>query len=481
MYPVWILVPVLSLAFVSLVDAEERTDGDQRGRVVLLDETLVTPDGERLRGTTFFVDLWDVPDMRANEDEYRAYFESIFDEYGLNCVRICPWIGKWQYDLAGNEHHRTEYLSMIDTVVEWCRRSGVYAIVNLHIEYNTPVELEKAKAAWNVLAPRYKDQPHVIYELVNEPEPESSLAVMSELYQHVRGIAPETHLILFSHVAATQYEEGAFEAACEGIDFGNASVGFHCYDSVLSSTKQWDRSNELRADGIPMICTEYLSLTNNNDMPINYEGMMHCMMRAEDRELAWISWGPFAQYHNPNKEGWTHEAIRYEPTFREQMSVFGIDWENGPTWPAEGAYRLQCVWGGGYLANTSVSPWAKTAMTSDADDQSTVWLLERIDGNIYRIRSELGDEVYLQGDFKDEALWRDVTTADSHADWTSQKYQMRRVEGDAFQIKCLWGDLYLTGRDVNDPDETETNVRTAPLNAEWTSQQWRLVPVGERN
>lgn len=462
------------------VDADERIGPAAQDRVTVQGQTLCTSDGEPLRGTTFFVDLWDVPDMRANEAKYRAYFESIFEEYNLNCVRICPWIGRWQYDLAGNEHHRTEYLYMIDTVVRWCAENNVYAIVNLHIEYNTPVEIAKAKAAWDVLAPRYKDQAHVVYELVNEPEPKSSLTVMSELHEHVRAIAPNTHLILFSHVAATQFSEESIEAAFAGIDFANASVGFHCYDSVLASTQQWDRSDELRAAGYPMICTEFISLTNNNDMPIEFESLMHCMMRAEDRKLAWISWGPFAQYHNTNKAGWTHDAVRYRPEFREQMIVFGIDLEDGPTWPTEDEYRLQCVWGDGYLTNTSSDPWSKTAITSDGDDESTVWVLERTDGNIYRLKSKLGDNVYLHGDFTDEETWRDVTTSDSHPDWGSQKHQLRRAGDNVFHIKCLWGNLYLTGRDIADPTETATTVRTAPLNPEWTSQQWRLIPVTDK-
>ena len=449
-------------------------------RVVIREGTLYAASGEMLRGTTFFLDVYDVADMRKNEAEYKEYFASIFDQSGLNCVRICPWFGRWQYDIATNEHHQAEYLYVLDKVVKWCAENGAYAIVNLHIEYNTPVDVAKAKAAWNVLGPRYRDQPHVIYELVNEPEPASSLAGMSDLFRHVRRIAPETHLILFSHVAATQLTEEKLRIASEGIDYTNASVGFHCYDSVLQSTVQWDRATELREAGYPMICTEFISLTNNNDMPISYEHLMHCMMRAEERGLAWISWGPFAQYRNANKAGWTHEAIRYDETFFEQLAQFGVDFANGPTWPEDGAYRLQCASGDGYLENPSGQPWANVEVSADDDSTATVWTLQRIDGNIYRLKSKHGTSSYLHGDFTDERAWLETKTADSHADWNSQNFQLRRVEQGLYRLKCLWGDQFLTGHGRNNESEPLKGVRTGPLNLDWKSQQWRLVPVTQQ-
>lgn len=113
---------------------------------------------------------------------------------------------------------------------------------------------------------------------------------------------------------------------------------------------------------------------------------------------------------------------------------------------------------------------------------ATIWHLERIDGNIYRLRSAVGSQVYLHGDYKNDEPWRDVLTADRHTDWNSQKFQFCNVqecnvEENVYQIKCLWGDLYITGRNLEDSDSSATNVRTAPFNVDWTSQQWQLIPV----
>ena len=442
------------------------THGQEPARVRVADGTLVSSDGKVLRGTTFFVDMYGVPDMRENETKYHEYFNSVFKKHpDLNCVRVGPWMGDWKYDVAGNEQHREEYLYAIDTLVDWCAENGVYAIVNLHIQYNTKVDSEKAKAFWSLIAPRYKDRTHVVYELLNEPEPKTSLAVSNQIYQHVKSLAPETHQILFSHVAATQLTIDGLAKATEGVDFKNASIGFHCYDNVLLNTKQWDHAEKIRAAGYPIICTEFISLTNNNDMPIQYDYLMHCMMRAEERKMAWISWGPFAQLRNPNKKGWTNNALRYSPDFTAALQRYGVDLARGPQWPADGNYRLRCVDSDQYLIRTSDDAW-KT-VTLGKDDAHAVWALKRYDGNNYRIRNANNEKIALHGKFDDDKTWQESVTADRNDDWSSQKFQLLRTGKNTFMIRCRWGELYLTG--------SEGKVRTAPLTGELT-QHWQLEP-----
>ncbi len=455
------LLPVL--LFLNLVIC---VSADELPRVKVADGTLVAPDGRPLRGASFFMDLYGVEDMRENEEKYREYFQSIFEPHDLNCVRIGAWMGDWKYDIAGDEKHRTEYLYVIDKAVDWCEDSGVYAIVNLHIRYKTTVELQKAKAFWSVIAPRYKDRKHVIYELTNEPEPKSSLQHTPAIYAHVKSLAPQTHQILYSHVAATQLKVDELKSATKDVDFTNASVGFHCYDNVLMNTIQWDHAQKLRAAGFPIICTEFLSLTNNNDMPIDYKNLMHCMMRAEERKMAWISWGPFAQYRNPNKKDWIHNALRYSPDLEAAKFRYGIDFRKSPQWPDDGIYRIKSLGTDHYLARTSDNGWQPVRLSADVDDQ-TLWRLKRFDGNMVHLFNPSARTQCLHGKFDDDRTWQKTVTADFNNEWNSQKFQLQRTGKNTYQICCRWGDLFLTA------DEDGT-ITTAPMNHQ-LGQHWELI------
>jgi hypothetical protein len=459
----------LSLAALSI----QSTRADELPRVKIANGTLVDTEGVPLRGATFFVDLYGVPDMRDNEEMYHAYFKSIFEENKLSCVRIGPWMGDWKYDLANNEEHRKEYLYVIDKVVDWCAECKVYAIVNLHTQYKSEFNLEKAKAYWSLVAPRYKDQTHVIYELSNEPEPKSSLANMADAYCHVKSIAPDTHQILFSHVSAVQLSLDELPAATEGVDFTNASIGFHCYDNVLMNVVQWEHAQKIRAAGYPIICTEFLSLTNNNDMPIRYEALMHCMMRAEERKMAWVSWGPFAQYRNPNKKGWGNSALRYGPSLTAAMRRYGIDFTKGTQWPSDGRYRLKSVSAEVYLARATEGAWADVIVAKEADDSSSIWLLERFDGNMYRLRSADNDKLCLHGKFDDDKPWQSAVSAEFNNDWNSQKIQLLRTSEDTYQLRCRWGDLFFTANENG-------KVQSGPLTNE-LNQHWKLEPLTDAN
>ena len=453
------------IAFLLLL-ATAIAHADELPRVKIADGTLVAPDGRPLRGVPFFMDIYGVPDMHKNEDKYHEYFNSIFKQHDLNCVRLGLWMGDWKYDIAGDEKLREEYLYAFDKTVDWCEENDIYAVVNLHIRYKTTVDLEKAKAFWSIIAPRYKDRTHVIYELLNEPEPKSSIAANADLYQHVKSLAPDTHQILFSHVAATQLKPAELADATKGVDFTNASIGFHCYESVLLNTVQWDHAQKIRKAGFPVICTEFISLTNNNDMPIDYDHLMHCMMRAEERKMAWISWGPFAQYRNPNKKDWTHNALRFSGDFTAAKRRYGVDFKNVPQWPSDGVVRFQNVHTGNYLAREDENAWNAVKLVPKGDSASTAWKLERFDGNNYRIRSSDTETIFLHGKFDDDRTWLPTITGEAHADWNSQKFQLLRTGDDTYQIRCRWGELYLTA--------AKEGVRTAPLTNE-LNQHWTLI------
>ena len=145
----------------------ESASAQMRGRVQIVNNNVVADNGEPLRGAPFFLAIFGIDDIEPNEAQYRAYFKEVVEDYHMNCVRICPWIGNWAFMNTEDpfyDHHRSQILEMIDKCVQWAEEEGIYAVVNLHTRFNTPLELQRAKDFWNVVAPRYKDKTHVIFE-----------------------------------------------------------------------------------------------------------------------------------------------------------------------------------------------------------------------------------------------------------------------------------------------------------------------------
>jgi hypothetical protein len=111
---------------------------------------------------------------------------------------------------------------------------GMYVIIDYH-----PVgghDRDDAIAWWTVIAPRYRDRTHVLYELANEPvawQPAdygaADVAFEEELYQLIRSSAPDTHIIVWTFANAAG---PMLDVVGQGssISYENASVGYHPYD-----------------------------------------------------------------------------------------------------------------------------------------------------------------------------------------------------------------------------------------------------------
>ena len=80
-----------------------------RGRVKIQNGNVVTDTGAPLRGAPFFMGIFDVPDMKANETLYRNYFREVSQKYHMNTVRLGLWVGDWSFLIKGSQwddHHK---------------------------------------------------------------------------------------------------------------------------------------------------------------------------------------------------------------------------------------------------------------------------------------------------------------------------------------------------------------------------------------
>ena len=93
---------------------------------------------------------------------------------------------------GGNPVFQPEGFELLDNLVHWCRRNGVYVIIDMHAApggqtgqniddsaddqpelFMNPANQDRLVALWMKLATRYRDDPTVAaYDLLNEPLPE---------------------------------------------------------------------------------------------------------------------------------------------------------------------------------------------------------------------------------------------------------------------------------------------------------------------
>ena len=233
-----------------------------RGRPQIISNTLMADNGWPLRGEHF------VMSNNSGGAIYDGYlfdtlldqelWDTVRDDYHLNAIRILlsrppqnwtPQLGNncfppdyrcldFNYIMPNNE----TMISVLDSIVEQTAEMGMYLIIDYH-----PVGGHITQDAfdwWSFVAPRYANRTHVIYEAANEPvqwsaENYSAADVQFEvdIYQHIRSLAPNTHIILWSFGNSTGGMKNKVDEGV-GIDYSNASVSFHPYNYSQPGTEE---------------------------------------------------------------------------------------------------------------------------------------------------------------------------------------------------------------------------------------------------
>ena len=334
------------------------------------DNNVVTQFDTPLRGAPFFLDIFgirgdrsDGKGMASNLKTFENYFNQAVSDYELNAVRCAPWVGNHDFFNFGQyqSDHRKQFDILLDNCVQWAENNDIYAIVNYHTQFRTVLQPDLVKGFWDIYAPRYRNKSHVVFELVNEPEINSAKREMQGLYDHVRGLAPDTHLILWSVFDPTEITASEIKAATPNIDYrrDNASVGWHNYYDV-TDTQAWDRADSFAAAGLPIINTEFWSLADRNDFPISYGSIADNVRIGEERGQSWMLWAPYLNYEFPNK-GISHDRVKFSPAFEDAV-------RNGASTTATQASGLK---NGVYASGLNGQYWTKWGASVNGSEPQT--------------------------------------------------------------------------------------------------------------
>lgn len=441
--PVFFIILIAFTAVLSPLEAA-------RGRVQIINGNVVADDGTPLRGAPFFMEAYfNIPDMQANESTYRNYFAAVVDTYHINAVRICPWLGQYDYNI-NDQTIRDRYIYMIDKVVDWCEEEGIYAIINQHSQYNAPMNFQRWKDFWSLFAPRYKNRTHVFYEAGNEPRKQDAETYLTQMYNHIRNLAPDTHITLWTPPNCNNQNIPLSSVqAHPNINYGNASIGFHNY--YESNGEQMDYAiNTLRANGYPIILTEMHSLTNADFYPIDYLTLMNNTKNAENRGISWVHWAPTANYRNvnPSPEYTTDGPNRYSQTYLNQLSAYGI-----AHWPANTS-SVNSITGIKRLMNQSTNTALEVSYTQRTEQWAFVdtydywggdnqrWEIIAVGGGYYRIMS-ISNGGALEAGY--DTQYDNGGAIDSYTYWggDNQLWYIDAQGDGSYNLKCKVSGYYL--------------------------------------
>ncbi len=89
---------------------------------------------------------------------------------------------------------------VLDTIIARAKQTGMYVIIDDHSaeSFGSLTDWKLNARFWSAIAPRYKDDTNVIYELKNEPDVHGRWSTLpdyeSSAFKLIRSLAPDTRL-----------------------------------------------------------------------------------------------------------------------------------------------------------------------------------------------------------------------------------------------------------------------------------------------
>jgi len=180
----------------------------------------------------------------------------------------------------------------IDLIVSACEENGIYCIIDWHVltERNPQKTEAEARVFFARKAAQYRDKPHVLYEICNEPNGaevtwrENVKPYAEAIIPVIREHAPDAVII----VGTPMWSQDVDVAAQEPLAFGNLLYALHFY---AGSHGDWLREKIRKAsEHIAIFCSEWgTTLASGDGGPFPKESTVWLDF-LEGNRISWCNW-----------------------------------------------------------------------------------------------------------------------------------------------------------------------------------------------
>lgn len=187
----------------------------------------------------------------------RDCFVQLREDFGCSVVRLAMYTDEYGGYCSSGDRDRLKELVLQG--VSFAREADLYVIVDWHIlsDHDPNIHAEEALAFFDEIAPLLADQPHVLYEICNEP---NSGTTWSDIRRYAEQVIP----VIRSHdpgtviiIGTPDWCQQIGQAAADPITgWNDLMYSLHFYSATHG---QWLRNALTKAlqKGLPVFVTEF--------------------------------------------------------------------------------------------------------------------------------------------------------------------------------------------------------------------------------
>ena len=219
-----------------------------------------------------------------------AGFRTLRDDWGANAVRLAMYTCEEGGYMTGGDKAALE--ALIEKGVGICARLGMYAIVDWHIlsDGDPHIHMDAAEDFFRRMSARLADQPHVLYEICNEPNGAGvTWPVVKDYAQRIipviRANAPDAVILC----GTPNWSQDVDLAAQDPLDGKNIMYSLHFYAATHKDGLRGKAEAALAA-GAPIFIDEFSICDASGDGVIDYESAAAWVALIDRHGLSFIAW-----------------------------------------------------------------------------------------------------------------------------------------------------------------------------------------------
>lgn len=215
---------------------------------------------------------------------------------------------------SGYIKNRSRSIELVTNVIDACIKENVYVIIDWH-DHN--IHQEEAVEFFSSMSKKYGANPHVIYEIFNEPDHETWAEVKGyseAVIKAIRANDPDNIIL----VGSPHWSQDVHLAAADPIKgYTNLMYTMHFY---AGTHKKWlrDRAEEAIKKGLPIFISECAGMEATGDGPLDHNEWKAFVHWMDEKGLSWIGWSvsdkketcSVLERSAPSRGNWKEEEIK---------------------------------------------------------------------------------------------------------------------------------------------------------------------------
>lgn len=214
------------------------------------------------------------------------------EEWGCNVLRLAMYTAEYNGYCTSDAAQKENLKKIIDTGVTAASKQDMYVIIDWHIlqDGNPNTYKEEAKKFFAEITKKYGDNPHVIYEICNEPNGGVSWSEIKkyalEVIPIIREHAPDAVII----VGTPTWSQDVDIAAADPItEYDNIMYALHFYADTHRDNLREKCKTAVRK-GLPIFVSEYGACDASGNGTINREQANLWVSMLDSYGISYVAW-----------------------------------------------------------------------------------------------------------------------------------------------------------------------------------------------